>query len=602
MAQGFLIAPGTSADELAQRRRLAEAMVLEGRSGAPLGHWTQGLNRALQGAIGGYQMSQMRDERKAEETEGQRLLAEVLSGSPSSQTSSSPVQYAPSASPAAKAQMGNLTDRIINAESGGNANARNPNSTATGSGQFINSTWLDMIKRNRPDIAAGKTDQELLSLRSDPNLSRQMVDDYSAENATRLQKAGIEPTDAATYLAHFAGPQGAVALLQANPATPVGDVLGAGAVKANPWLSGMTAGDMLTWAQKKVGGGAPAAPQAGPAAPQMPQTQPQAAAPQQGNPLGIDPQIASVIQKLSTNRTTAPLASKLLEAAITPQSKVGRYRPSRQGVVDTVTGQIVPGTETGGADAEFGTAPQYLEDAEGNVRIGQLSKAGGMRMVDLPEGTRLLTGIDYKDTGTEIIGRDRRTGAIVSRQPKDIAGKEAAEEEGVSRGKATTAIPKAENDIFRAVRQIDEVLVDPALSSVTGWQGSLPTLFSSSADMEERLRQIGGGAFSQAFETLKGGGAITEAEGRPATAAIARLEKLSQSDAGYVQALKDARTEMWNLYNVARRKAGMDPLPEPPLPGQVPGANAGPQPGDVEDGFRFKGGDPRDPNSWEQVQ
>jgi len=32
-----------------------------------------------------------------------------------------------------------------------------------------------------------------------------------------------------------------------------------------------------------------------------------------------------------------------------------------------------------------------------------------------------------------------------------------------------------------------------------------------------------------------------------------------------------------------------------------PAQNMGPQPGTVEEGFRFKGGDPADPKNWEPV-
>lgn len=41
------------------------------------------------------------------------------------------------------------------------------------------------------------------------------------------------------------------------------------------------------------------------------------------------------------------------------------------------------------------------------------------------------------------------------------------------------------------------------------------------------------------------------------------------------------------------------PAPPQAVPGAIPGA---PQPGAVEDGYRFKGGNPADPNSWEPVQ
>ncbi|MBR1122101.1 hypothetical protein JQ628_11295 [Bradyrhizobium lablabi] len=189
-----------------------------------------------------------------------------------------------------------LIDSIIRAESGGDPTARNPNSSAMGAGQFINSTWLDTIKTARPDIAQGRSDQELLALRADPQLSREMTEAYAAANGRILSNAGLPVTAGTTYLAHFAGPQGAVSVLQADPSAPVSSVLSPDAMKANPFLAKMTVGDLRAWADRKMGGGAPApqpSPVPSPAAPMaIPQgqapifpaapQQQQAAAPQQG--------------------------------------------------------------------------------------------------------------------------------------------------------------------------------------------------------------------------------------------------------------------------------------------------------------------------------
>jgi hypothetical protein len=147
-----------------------------------------------------------------------------------------------------------LIDSIIGAESGGDPNARNPNSSASGAGQFIDSTWLDTIKAARPDLAQGKSDQELLSLKTDPDLSRQMTEAYAAQNGAILAKAGHPVTPGTTYLAHFAGPQGAVSVLNADPNALVSSVLTPGAVKANPFLQGMTVADLRAWADRKMGG------------------------------------------------------------------------------------------------------------------------------------------------------------------------------------------------------------------------------------------------------------------------------------------------------------------------------------------------------------
>lgn len=168
-----------------------------------------------------------------------------------------------------------LIDSIIGAESGGNPAAANPNSSAAGSGQFINSTWLDTLAKHRPDLM-GSPD-ELLAMRNDPKLSAEMTAAYAADNQAILSKSGHPVTPGNTYLAHFAGPQGAVSVLSADPGAPVSSILAPEAIKANPFLQGMTAGDLRAWADRKMGGAqpAPAAPTGPPAAPlNMPQQTP----------------------------------------------------------------------------------------------------------------------------------------------------------------------------------------------------------------------------------------------------------------------------------------------------------------------------------------
>jgi len=64
----------------------------------------------------------------------------------------------------------NVVDRIVGVESGGRADAKNPNSSATGAGQFISSTWLNTVKEHRPDLMEGRTTAEVLALRNDGNL------------------------------------------------------------------------------------------------------------------------------------------------------------------------------------------------------------------------------------------------------------------------------------------------------------------------------------------------------------------------------------------------------------------------------------------------
>lgn len=151
--------------------------------------------------------------------------------------------------------MVDITSGIIGAESGGNPFLKNPRSSAAGSGQFIDATWLPMIKKYRPDLAAGRSDADILALRTDPklgaSLGREMTDRYADENTAFLRRAGIDPTPGNVYLAHFAGPGGAAAI-HANPGATVEALLGPRAVAANPFLRGKTGQDVIDWAGRKM--------------------------------------------------------------------------------------------------------------------------------------------------------------------------------------------------------------------------------------------------------------------------------------------------------------------------------------------------------------
>jgi hypothetical protein len=148
-----------------------------------------------------------------------------------------------------------FVDKVVGAESSGDPNAKNPRSTATGLGGFIESTWKQFIEERHPELMAQGGD--IQKYRSDRALSREAVGWYAAKNTEALQDAGEPVTDGNLYLAHFAGPQGAIDLLQADPNASAESVLGSKVIAANPFLKGKLAGDVIGWAAKKMEGTTP---------------------------------------------------------------------------------------------------------------------------------------------------------------------------------------------------------------------------------------------------------------------------------------------------------------------------------------------------------
>ncbi|RMF01505.1 MAG: hypothetical protein D6773_09980, partial [Alphaproteobacteria bacterium] len=246
--------------------------------------------------------------------------------------------------------ISDVAARIMSAESAGDPNARNNLSSATGLGQFIERTWLAVVKKHRPDLLEGRSRAEVLALRTDPAISAEMTQRYAEDNAAALRNAGIEPSPAALYLAHFAGPGRAIKIMKSAPDAPISSVFGQNAVKANPFLKGLTISELVAWAARKMKSAKPAT--VTPAATETrsttpPESSPVASAPEPSpivstpEPSPIvstpEPSIAVDIPEAPPVETTQSAPSEATEAVSPPAVENAAAAVEPDGIADAPT-------------------------------------------------------------------------------------------------------------------------------------------------------------------------------------------------------------------------------------------------------------------------
>lgn len=193
------------------------------------------------------------------------------------------------------------------------------------------------------------------------------------------------------------------------------------------------------------------------------------------------------------------------------------------------------------------------------------TQTGELRRGQLPPGARVAEGIRTIDTGTgtQIVGG--RTGAQMGVVPRETEQRERQEQVGRAAGIAQAAAPGVIDATDRTISQINAVVNHSAFSTSTGLLSPLQRVPGTSAyDFGRRLDQIKGAAFLEAYNSLRGAGAITEQEGRVATSAIARIESgLAPAD------LRKALDELRSIAERARERAfdaarGVSPTPQAP--------------------------------------
>ena len=141
-------------------------------------------------------------------------------------------------------------------ESGFNPHAAASTSSAGGLYQFIDQTWLGMLKDAGPGLGYGRyanaivrspsghfevpdpaMRQEIMALRKNPTANAVMAGAFTQQNSAQLSaQLGRNPSEGELYIAHFLGPAGAAKLIGAAASSPQASAAAMfpGAASANP--------------------------------------------------------------------------------------------------------------------------------------------------------------------------------------------------------------------------------------------------------------------------------------------------------------------------------------------------------------------------------
>jgi hypothetical protein len=346
--------------------------------------------------------------------------------------------------------------------------------------------------------------------------------------------------------------------------------------QANPLVQALMGGGAAPQAAPaSMGGGMPApAPMAGGGAP---------TAPQGGN--------AAIIEQLmrSPDPASQRMGMMLVEREMAQQKQAqeqARLAAAAEAagidprlMADPALARAVLAQQNGGGaggDATMGLNPIFGEDAEGNPVILQLSNRGGASQAPLPEGVQIRRDPIRVDAGTQVILLDPITRQQIGSIPKEneAAAADTARGSAIGRaqGEAMTDAPRAVVQADTILADVDALINDPGLDNTVGWGSFVPfDIPGFNAETRSRLNKLEGQAFLQAFESLKGGGQITEIEGQKATQAMARLGR-AQRPEEFRQALREFREVIAAARDRSARRLPQEPASSAGAP--VPGSQS----------------------------
>ena len=153
---------------------------------------------------------------------------------------------------------------------------------------------------------------------------------------------------------------------------------------------------------------------------------------------------------------------------------------------------LTGGKAVAGDGDKYGLTPQIVSDADGNLRLVQLSDKGGFKVIELPEGFKLEKGLDKVDMGThfqmfDIAGEP--VGPPIPKNVAEAAGEAAAGQQAIDLSgeafKSYGNITKANSTISEAISALDAGARSGAIDKY------LPNVTEASARLETAMNEMG---------------------------------------------------------------------------------------------------------------
>lgn len=294
--------------------------------------------------------------------------------------------------------------------------------------------------------------------------------------------------------------------------------------------------------------------------------------------------IQSMMRDLSTRPSDANIMAHAEDIAasplFTPEEKAAVKRRAADLLAKPID-QRVPDLASAGASAS---------DLKPNIQMQNIGGSSNVLSVPAYGGApTTLSTTKMTATPGEIMTRDtQRRGQDLTNarelekiaidkgknSPEYIAMEARMKEQGKGQAKFEAAAPQAIATAEQMLSKIDQMVGTPAklnakgqviekgtaahpgFKAAVGASSLIPTMpGSKAADFEARLDEIKGGAFLEAYNTLRGGGSITEVEGQKATQAITRMST-AQSEKEFIDAARDFQAVIRTGIKRSKEKLG----------------------------------------------